>query len=344
MVRSLDTPATPVGEMPVEVTPAVEVPPAGGTLVLVAAVDETDVAAGVTRSGSERAGAGMTITDTITTSPAVQLQPPALVADKLDAAPLFARGVSFLGTLHELYGNPRQDSFAMASNAKYLIAVVGDGIGSCPHSQHGSAAAAQAVAVAAGGGSVDVEDAAAVLAVAAAAAVDAAAVLGVTARSVSTTLTVALVERAEQGGGGRRVLLHAVGDSPALLLVPATAEWNYLTPEDRGPSNVVRGWVPGRTAEPFSAGFVLPTRAVLVLASDGFTTPLGNGVGPLGASLAERWGRAPRELMDFIMDLSFKAYHDDKTVVAIWNGDPGAPEKLPSQDEVDVEESEDADD
>jgi hypothetical protein len=68
-----------------------------------------------------------------------------------------------------------------------------------------------------------------------------------------------------------------------------------------------------------SFGVTLSAGSVLVLASDGFTTPLGDGSGPLGNDLAARWKVGARELLPFLVDLSFNAYHDDKTVVALWN-------------------------
>lgn len=245
--------------------------------------------------------------------------PPAVVGDLLDLPEVSARGVSFRGVLHDMIGEPRQDAFALAASDDWLVAVVADGIGSCENSHHGAAAAVKAVAQAVTTGGIDPHDAGVVVAAAAVAATRAADDLDVSASTVSATLTVAVVDRCPRPDGGLQVVLHAVGDSPAVLLDPVAGEWTYLYHGGDGPTNVVRSWIPGRCANAFSAGFVLPAGDVLVLASDGFTTPLGAGDGPLGQALATRWAPGPRELFPFMVDLSFNAYHDDKTVVAFWN-------------------------
>lgn len=248
--------------------------------------------------------------------------PPAVVGDELSLPEVAARGVSFRGVLHDMIGEPRQDAFALAASDDWFVAVVADGIGSCENSHHGAGAAVTAVAHAVAAGDVDPHDGGVLVAAAAAAAARSAGDLDVDDSTVSATLTVAVVDRRLRPDGGLQVVLHAVGDSPAVMLDPRAGEWTYLYDGDDGPSNVVRSWVPGRCTNAFSAGFVLPAGAVLVLASDGFTTPLGAGDGLLGQALATRWAPGPRELFPFMVDLSFNAYHDDKTVVALWNRSP----------------------
>lgn len=251
-------------------------------------------------------------------------QPPDIAAAKLRVDDLELRGVSFRGTAHDLFDEPRQDSFAFAATDDRVVMIVSDGIGSCELSHHGSAAAVNAIAAAVGSGDLDPEDGALVLNAAAEAGRGIAGELGVSSKSVSATLTVAAVERAPQQDGSRHAIIHVVGDSPALRLDPASATWTYLTMVDDGPINHVRSWVPGRAAEYVSFGVTLPPGSVLVLASDGFTTPLGDGSGPLGKDLAGRWALGARELLPFLVDLSFNAYHDDKTVVAMWNPAAGS--------------------
>jgi hypothetical protein len=220
------------------------------------------------------------------------LSPPDIVGDSLSADNLAVRAVSFLGTAHATFKKPRQDSFAIASNDHWVVAVVSDGIGSCENSHHGSAAAASSVADGILSGEVDPHNTFDVLSTASAACVQVAQRLRISQTSVSATLTVLAIERAQQPDGGHRALIHAAGDSPALVLDPAEARWTYLTPSEDGPSNVVRSWVPDRHDEVFSAGYTLPSSAILVIASDGFTTPLGDGYGLLGKDLAARWSRA----------------------------------------------------
>ena len=259
--------------------------------------------------------------------------PPDISAAQLRVDELEVRGVSFRGTAHEIFGEPRQDAFALASSDTWLVMVVSDGIGSCENSHHGSAAAAITVANAVESGSVDPQDGAEVLRLAAGGAVAAADLIPAPTGSVSATLTVAAVERIAQADGSRHAVLHVVGDSPAVLLNPADASWTYLTPTEDGPSNVVRSWVPDRHEDHTSFGITIPAGSILVLASDGFTTPLGDGNGPLGADLAARWA-TPRDLFPFMVDLSFNAYHDDKTVVAAWNPIPASADIQEPADEL----------
>lgn len=271
-------------------------------------------------TGAQEAVANSGMTTSTTQRAKTQLSaPPDITAAKTTVDDLGVRAVSFRGTAHDLFGEPRQDSFAFAASDDWVVLIVSDGIGSCEHSHHGASAAVNAIAAAVDSAEIDPNDGDRVLATAAGAARDVAQTLDVPSKSVSATLTVAAVERTPQADGSRHAIIHAVGDSPALRLDPATAAWTYLTPIDDGPSNVVRGWVPDRAAEFTSFGVTIPAGSVLVLASDGFTTPLGDGSGPLGTDLAARWAAGPRELLPFLVDLSFNAYHDDKTVVAMWN-------------------------
>lgn len=262
--------------------------------------------------------------------------PPAVVGDLLELPEMAARGVSFRGVLHEMMGEPRQDAFALAANDNWFVAVVADGIGSCVNSHHGAAAAVAAVARAVTTCDIDPHDVDVLVAAAAAAACRAADDLNVSDSTVSTTLTVAVIDRRPRPDGGRQVVLHAVGDSPAVLLDPVAREWTYLYDGGDGPTNVVRSWVPGRCTNAFSAGFVLPAGDVLVLASDGFTTPLGAGDGALGQALAARWAPGPRELFAFMVDLSFNSYHDDKTVVALWSLPPVESESTEPESETET--------
>lgn len=283
-----------------------------------AGIDRTDTPGAVQQGGSG---------DTAARQVHVAM-PLDVVGHAVDAGVISMCAVSFRGTAHLAFGEPRQDAFSISCNSEWAIAVVSDGIGSCKNSHYGSAAAAEAVTEGISSGRIDPHDSTAVLSAASAACMRVAAGLDVDANSVSATLTVAVVERIERPDGHRRAVLHAVGDSPAVLLDTEEGLWSYITPVDDGPSNVVRGWIPDHHGEVFSVGLVLPPGSVLVLASDGFTTPLGDGSGPLGTDLALRWGQGARKLFPFMVDLSFDAYHDDKTVVALWNNRPRIVEEI----------------
>jgi len=245
--------------------------------------------------------------------------PPDITAAKATIDDIEIRGVSFRGIAHQMFDEPRQDSFAFAANDDWVVLAVSDGIGSCQHSHHGSSAAVNAIAGAVESRALEPDNGEEVLATAIDAALKMAQALDVPTNDVSTTLTVAAVRRRAQDDGSRHVIIHAVGDSPALRLDIPNAIWTYLTPNDEGPSNVVRSWVPDHAGDSLSFGMTLPPESVLVLASDGFTVPFGDGTGPLGTDLANRWTGQARELLPFLVDLSFNAYHDDKTVVALWN-------------------------
>jgi hypothetical protein len=63
----------------------------------------------------------------------------------------------------------------------------------------------------------------------------------------------------------------------------------------------------------------LPRGTVLVLATDGFATALGDGNSALAAELARRWITAPA-LLEFVNHVDFRdlGYRDDRAVAAVW--------------------------
>jgi hypothetical protein len=58
---------------------------------------------------------------------------------------------------------------------------------------------------------------------------------------------------------------------------------------------------------------------VLLIGTDGFGDPLGDGTGPVGAHFAVRLAR-PRPPIAFAHDLDFsrETFDDDRTLLAIW--------------------------
>jgi hypothetical protein len=256
--------------------------------------------------------------DMIVTEPdtvPVRTRPADVAAASLEHAGLIARGVSFRGPSHELYDEPRQDSFALASSRDRLVVAVSDGIGSSPNSHVGSAAAVQAMANVLNNGSIPFDEVGPILKTASSAVCDAAMAAGYAESSARATLTVVVIEADAQQDGSRRAWLHGVGDSPAFLLDPSEGIWSQVTPTDDGPANRVHSWVPDGIDDHFSMGLVIPTGQVLVVSTDGFSGALGE---TLGRSLAELWQRPP-DVFAFGRHLGFDHGFDDKTVVAVWN-------------------------
>ena len=132
----------------------------------------------------------------------VRTRPVDVAAASLEHAGLLARAVSFRGPSHELYDEPRQDSFAVAASPDHLVVAVSDGIGSCPYSHLGSAAAAQAMADVLGDDAVALDEVEALLGAASSAVRGAAMAAGVDDASVRSTLTVAVIEADARAGPG----------------------------------------------------------------------------------------------------------------------------------------------
>lgn len=248
---------------------------------------------------------------------------PAVAAGHLAVGVLDARAVSLRGEAHVLLGQARQDAFGLlaGSDDRWLVCGVADGLGAEAYSAFGADAALRdglaALAEQLDPGRDDEPD----LEVAVGAAVDGtvrrAEELQVPPHAVSTTLVLAAV-RAEPGLEERECLVVSVGDSHALVL-RASGRWEYLTPFDPDLcENVVDAYLPEAPEGLVCTTAELAPGDVLVIATDGFTTPLGDGTSTLGRHLAERWQPKPRDLMAFMVDLTFPGHHDDRTVLAVW--------------------------
>lgn len=244
-------------------------------------------------------------------------RPADLIADRLDIAALTARAVSMRGSGHLRDGLPRQDSLALTTARGWLLAVIADGIGSKPLSQHGAVAATSAVARAVAAGTA-VDDPAGLVEAALDAITGLARSMGANPDDFSTTLTIAVLPvDADLDDGARVGIVHQVGDSPVLLHTGGL--WEQLTPDDvDSASNVVQAWLPGRP-DVSTLTVTVPASAVLLSCSDGLSIPMGrHGNGELGTALATRWGAGPRELVQFLIDMSFTGYGDDRTAIAVW--------------------------
>jgi hypothetical protein len=171
---------------------------------------------------------------------------------------------------------------------------------------------------------------------------DADAGVDATAASLATTLTVAVLSRADEsdendengasdvdgptpdGPTPERLRVHAaaVGDSPAYVLADGSFE---VLLGDAAPIDGLIGG--GTRALPRDAGAIeqractLPSDGVLLICSDGLALPLADGTGDVGQALARELA-SPPDIIDFarLLDFTRATYDDDRTLVAVWPG------------------------
>ena len=138
-------------------------------------------------------------------------------------------------------------------------------------------------------------------------------------RLLATTVVIALVW--PDGRGGARAWLVRVGDSTGWLL--RAGEWTPLFASLSGPEDEL---LPdGVSALPRVPGELTPVTAelaggdVLVLATDGFADPLGDGTGELGGLFAAELATPPpMPKLAWLLDFTAGTHDDDRTVLALW--------------------------
>ncbi|MFE7601010.1 protein phosphatase 2C domain-containing protein [Streptomyces sp. NPDC057494] len=137
---------------------------------------------------------------------------------------------------------------------------------------------------------------------------------------LATTLVTGVVRRT--GRGQLEVNLVHVGDSGAWMLHesrfhPLLGDGKEGT--DGVFSSAVQAlpWVP-RQIE--GTWFTVPEDGVLLIGTDGFGDPLGDGTGPVGRAIAYELGRPPREplALAWVLDFSRETFDDDRTLLAVW--------------------------
>lgn len=147
----------------------------------------------------------------------------------------------------------------------------------------------------------------------------------VAAQWYATTLVAGIVQ---QEPAGPRVRVCRIGDSGAWLLDRATGSYHALFGANTGSdtdlvSHAVRPLphVPDpveQVTEHLTAG------EVLLVGTDGFGDPLGDGDGPVGALFARHLAIPPTPLrMAHVLDFSRETFDDDRTLVAVWPRSPG---------------------
>jgi hypothetical protein len=137
--------------------------------------------------------------------------------------------------------------------------------------------------------------------------------------TMSTTLVVAVVHRLPKHGGFRTDLCVVAGDSGVYLLrdgalvqvVGGKADSESITTGSVRP-------LPGNVhVQPLTID-LLPGD-VLMVGTDGFGDPVGDGAGEVGTTIATRWVQPPT-IDRFFADVNFyrRSYDDDRTVVSLW--------------------------
>jgi serine/threonine protein phosphatase PrpC len=255
---------------------------------------------------------------------------PDTVADGGAAFGLTVRAASVRGLAKRWSGGPRQDDLCLGAHAptRTLIVAVADGVSAAARSHLGAALAVRQAVAAVGaaldrGAEVDWEEvfrhAAWALVDAQGAARDRAADVQEAARTLACTLLVATVKAAGDDAAVPCVDVAAVGDSSALVLASGRFT-SLLAVEPRdGLAGAPVAALPRSAGEVHSTKRTLASDEVLLLATDGFTMPLADGLGDVAAVFARELRRAPSPLeLARLLDFSRSTYDDDRTLVAIW--------------------------
>lgn len=246
------------------------------------------------------------------------------------ATPSFTvRAASVRGYLHRYHGVPREDDVAVAVHpaSGAIVAAVADGVSGAPLAHLGSTLACRAVVDflvrCLDSGDVDWHE---LVRVASWSLVDyAARQRGGDAdpaeaeRLLATTMVAALVQ--PDPAGPARVSLVRVGDSGAWVV--RAGQWWPAFPSKIDPmADVFSSEVTGLPRVPESVvpvELALPAGSVLVLGTDGFADPLGDGAGQVGRRFADCLAQPPPPLaLAHLLDFSRETFDDDRSLVAVW--------------------------
>ncbi|AUY54719.1 hypothetical protein C2142_35920 [Streptomyces sp. CB01881] len=141
-------------------------------------------------------------------------------------------------------------------------------------------------------------------------------------RLLATTL---VVGTARPVPGGLEVRLSRAGDSGAWLLDLDRAAYRPLFAPKYDPDAVIvsNAVVPlPRCPDPAElGGCLLVAGQVLLVGTDGFGDPLGDGDGQVGALFARELAEPPSAAwLAHVLDFSRQTFDDDRTLIAIWPG------------------------
>jgi hypothetical protein len=251
---------------------------------------------------------------------------PDTIADGWSTGELTVRLASVRGYAHRYAGLPRQDDAAVAHHpaSGAVVFAVADGVSAAPLAHLGATAACRAAITAAmvaldAGSAVDwatvVEHAAWQVVE------QAGAVLhlerpdpGRAEEEMATTLIAGVVRPA---GSAVDVVVARVGDSGAWVLRDGRFR-PLFEPKSAAIAETAVTALP-RVPDVGVRGAQLAPGEVLLVGTDGFGDPLGDGTGPVGAHFAARLAR-PRPPVAFAHDLDFsrETFDDDRTLLAFW--------------------------
>ncbi|MFG1611441.1 protein phosphatase 2C domain-containing protein [Nonomuraea wenchangensis] len=245
---------------------------------------------------------------------------------------LTLRSASVRGERHRYYRQPRQDATCavLHEESGVVVFAVADGLSSASAATIGAAEACRAAVwslharLDEGGSHSPADFTAAARYAAEALHRQAAAILrrepgpAQVEELVATTLVAGV---ARPGAHGAEVSLFRIGDSAAWTLDPARARYRPLfaakTDGDLVPTSVAA--LP-RVPEPLERwSGLLPPGQVLLVGTDGFGDPLGDGDGQVGALFAEHLAVPPSPLwLAHLLDFSRETFDDDRTLLALW--------------------------
>lgn len=240
------------------------------------------------------------------------------------------RAASLRGHAHRYFGTPRQDDFAITvhNGGSRLLVAVADGVSQSPQSHVGSTTAVQYAVHVMGREVKDLDciDWANIIEQIAWGMIQKATdVFGTedaeSAESLlATTLICAVIDAQEDRTAVVEVV--SVGDSGAWILdgdniaaivghVPDTLQGVIM-------SSVIP--LPRVPKVPSVSKITLNRRSALLLGTDGFGDPLGDGSGEVGRLFAETLMDRVPSIYEFAhkLDFSRDTYDDDRTLVAVW--------------------------
>jgi len=254
--------------------------------------------------------------------------------DGWSAGRVAVRSASVRGDRHRYYKQPRQDSVCSAfhDSAGAVIFAVADGVSNAEASEIGSTDACRAAAGAlanqleSGPGALDFVQVARY-------------VSGTLRRRAQTMLNAGSLPGPADAGkllattlvagaawpdrDGVSVRLFRVGDSSAWVLNTEQGQYRHLFPSPAGDEEVLVSnevtALPGVPETLEQQSLLVVPGQVLLVGTDGFGLPLGDGDGAVGALFARHLVSPGSPLwLGHVLDFSRETFDDDRTLLALW--------------------------